>query len=54
MAQAAGVHLSLGQQLFMMLTLLITSKGIAAVPRASLVVLAGTLTRYGLPLEGSP
>jgi Na+/H+-dicarboxylate symporter len=51
-AQAAGVHLSLGQQLFMMLTLLITSKGIAAVPRASLVVLAGTLTRFGLPLEG--
>jgi proton glutamate symport protein len=36
----------------MMLTLLITSKGIAAVPRASLVVLAGTLTRFGLPLEG--
>jgi Na+/H+-dicarboxylate symporter len=35
-----------------MLTLLITSKGIAAVPRASLVVLAGTLTRFGLPLEG--
>ena len=51
-AQAAGVHLSLGQQLFMMLTLLITSKGIAAVPRASLVVLAGTLTKFGLPLEG--
>jgi len=51
-AQAAGVHLSIGQQLFMMLTLLITSKGIAAVPRASLVVLAGTLTAFGLPLEG--
>jgi proton glutamate symport protein len=51
-AQAAGVHLSLGQQLFMMLTLLITSKGIAAVPRASLVVLSGTLTAFGLPLEG--
>jgi len=51
-AQAAGVHLSIGQQLFMMLTLLITSKGIAAVPRASLVVLAGTLTKFGLPLEG--
>lgn len=51
-AQAAGVHLSLGQQLWMMLTLLITSKGIAAVPRASLVVLAGTLTAFGLPLEG--
>jgi len=51
-AQAAGVHLSLGQQLFMMLTLLITSKGIAAVPRASLVVLSGVLTSFGLPLEG--
>ncbi len=51
-AQAAGVHLSLGQQLFMMFTLLITSKGIAAVPRASLVVLSGTLTAFGLPLEG--
>jgi proton glutamate symport protein len=51
-AQAAGVHLSVGQQLFMMLTLLITSKGIAAVPRASLVVLSGTLTAFGLPLEG--
>jgi proton glutamate symport protein len=51
-AQAAGVHLSIGQQLFMMLTLLITSKGIAAVPRASLVVLSGTLTAFGLPLEG--
>ena len=36
----------------MMLTLLITSKGVAAVPRASLVVLAGTLTAFGLPLEG--
>ena len=51
-AQAAGVHLSIGQQIVMMLTLLITSKGIAAVPRASLVVLAGTLTAFGLPLEG--
>ncbi len=51
-AQAAGVDLTLGQQLFMMLTLLITSKGIAAVPRASLVVLSGVLTSFGLPLEG--
>ncbi|HRP07917.1 MAG TPA: cation:dicarboxylase symporter family transporter [Gemmatimonadales bacterium] len=51
-AQAAGVELSIGQQLIMMLTLLITSKGIAAVPRASLVVLAGTLTTFGLPLAG--
>ncbi len=51
-AQAAGVHLSLGDQLFMMLMLLVTSKGIAAVPRASLVVLAGTLSAFQLPLEG--
>ena len=51
-AQAAGVDLSIGQQLVMMLTLIITSKGIAAVPRASLVVLSGTLTAFGLPLEG--
>ena len=51
-AQAAGVHLTLGQQLAMMLTLLITSKGVAGVPRASLVVLSGVLTTYGLPLAG--
>lgn len=51
-AQAAGVHLTFGQIIAMMLTLLITSKGIAAVPRASLVVLAGVLTTYGLPVEG--
>ncbi len=51
-AQAAGVHLSLGQQLMILLTLMLTSKGIAAVPRASLVILAGTLVTFGLPLEG--
>jgi proton glutamate symport protein len=51
-AQAAGVHLSLGQQLAMMVTLLITSKGVAGVPRASLVVLAGVLTTYELPAAG--
>ena len=51
-AQAAGVEMTAGQQVVMMLTLLITSKGIAAVPRASLVVLSGTLTAFGLPLEG--
>ncbi len=50
-AQAAGVHLSLGQQLLMMFTLMVTSKGVAAVPRASLVILAGTLTSFNLPLE---
>ncbi|MBA3343701.1 MAG: cation:dicarboxylase symporter family transporter [Gemmatimonadales bacterium] len=51
-AQAAGIELTVGQQLIMMLTLLITSKGVAGVPRASLVVLSGTLTAFGLPLEG--
>jgi Na+/H+-dicarboxylate symporter len=51
-AQAAGVQMSLGTQLLMMLTLLVTSKGVAGVPRASLVVLAGTLSSFGLPLEG--
>jgi proton glutamate symport protein len=51
-AQAAGVHLSMGQQIVMMLVLMLTSKGIAAVPRASLVVLSGTLVTFGLPLEG--
>jgi proton glutamate symport protein len=51
-AQAAGVELSLGAQLMMMLTLLVTSKGVAGVPRSSLVVLAGTLASFDLPLEG--
>ena len=51
-AQAAGVNLSLGQQLIMMLTLMLTSKGVAGVPRAALVILAGTLTTFNLPMEG--
>jgi len=51
-AQAAGVHLSFGQQIPIMLTLMLTSKGVAAVPRASLVILSGTLATFGLPLEG--
>jgi len=51
-AQAAGVDLTMSQQLIMMLTLMLTSKGVAAVPRASLVILAGTLHTFGLPLEG--
>jgi proton glutamate symport protein len=50
-AQAAGIDLTLGQQLLMMLTLMLTSKGVAAVPRASLVILSGTLATFGLPLE---
>jgi proton glutamate symport protein len=51
-AQAAGVTLTVGQQVTMLLTLMLTSKGVAGVPRASLVILAGTLASYGLPLEG--
>jgi proton glutamate symport protein len=51
-AQAAGVHMPLGTQITMMLTLMLTSKGVAAVPRASLVILAGTLGTFHLPLEG--
>ena len=51
-AQAAGVHLTAGQQLTMMLLLMATTKGVAAVPRASLVVLSGTLASFNLPLEG--
>jgi proton glutamate symport protein len=51
-AQAAGIDVPIGQQLLILLTLMLTSKGTAAVPRASLVVLTGALTRFGLPLEG--
>lgn len=51
-AQAAGIELTLTTQITMMLTLMLTTKGVAAVPRASLVVLSGTLTAFGLPLEG--
>ncbi|MCU0324927.1 MAG: dicarboxylate/amino acid:cation symporter [Spirosomaceae bacterium] len=51
-AQAYGIDLSLGQQITMLLTLLITSKGIAGVPRASLVVIAGTMAMFNLPSEG--
>ena len=52
-AQAAGVELSIGQQITMMLTLMLTSKGVAGVPRASLVILAATLSAFDLPLEGA-
>jgi len=51
-AQAAGVELSLSQQVMMLVTLMLTSKGMAAVPRASLVVLSGTLAQFNLPLQG--
>jgi proton glutamate symport protein len=51
-AQAAGVEMTLPQQLLMMLTLMLTSKGVAGVPRAALVILAGTLATFKLPMEG--
>jgi len=51
-AQAAGVEMTFGKQLLMLLTLMLTSKGMAGIPRASQVILAGTLISFGLPLEG--
>jgi len=48
-AQAAGIDLSFGQQMLMVLTLMLTSKGVAGVARASLVILAGTAAGFGLP-----
>jgi proton glutamate symport protein len=51
-AQIAGVNLGIEQQLVIMLTLMLTTKGIAAVPRVALVVLAGTLASFNLPLLG--
>jgi proton glutamate symport protein len=52
-AQLAGVDMTVGQQLIMMLTLMLASKGVAGVPRGALVVLAATLTQFNLPLEGA-
>jgi len=51
-AQAANIELTMGQQITMLLTLMLTSKGVAGVPRAALVILAATLARFNLPLEG--
>jgi proton glutamate symport protein len=51
-AQAAGIDMPLSTQLFMMLTLMLTSKGVAAVPRASLVILTATVASFNLPMEG--
>ena len=51
-AQAYGLHLSLGQQVTMLLVLMVTSKGMAGVPRASLVVLAATMSMFGIPEAG--
>jgi proton glutamate symport protein len=52
-AQVAGIQLSWGQQLLMMLTLMLTSKGVAGVPRAAFVILTGTVASFGLPLEAA-
>ena len=51
-AQAYGIHLSIGQQIAMLALLMVTSKGIAGVPRASLVVIAATLPVFKLPEAG--
>jgi Na+/H+-dicarboxylate symporter len=51
-AQAYGIDMTLGQQITMLLILMITSKGIAGVPRASLVVIAGTLAFFDIPEAG--
>ncbi len=51
-AQAANIHVPFTTQIVMMLTLMLTSKGVAGVPRASLVILAGTLASFNLPVEG--
>lgn len=50
-AQAAGIDLSFTQQLLIVFTLMLTSKGVAGVPRASLVILLGTASSFGLPVE---
>jgi proton glutamate symport protein len=52
-AQLAGIPLSISQQAAIVLMLLLTSNGVAGVPRAALVILTGTLTTFGLPLEGA-
>jgi proton glutamate symport protein len=51
-AQAAGVEMSVGQQFGMLFMLMLATKGVAGVPRASLVILSGALIYYGLPIEG--
>ena len=50
-AQAAGVSMPFGQQVFLVATLMLTSKGVAGVPRAALVILLGTVASFNLPLE---
>jgi proton glutamate symport protein len=50
-AQAAGIDLSVGQQFVLLLTLMLSSKGVAGVPRGAVVVLLGTVASFGLPVE---
>ena len=50
-AQAAGIELTVGQQLVLLLTLMLSSKGVAGVPRGALVILLGTVSSFGLPAE---
>ncbi len=51
-AQASGVRLSFADQMLMILTLMLTTKGVAGVPRAAIVILSGALATFHLPLEG--
>ena len=51
-AQAYGIQLTIGQEVSMLLVLMLTSKGMAGVPRAALVVVAGTIAMYNIPQEG--
>ncbi len=51
-AQAYGIHMSIAQQISMLLVLMLTSKGIAGIPRAALVVIAGTLSMFNIPQQG--
>jgi Na+/H+-dicarboxylate symporter len=50
-AQASGIHLSIGRQILLMLTLMLTSKGVAGVSRAAMVILLATVGSFGLPVE---
>ena len=51
-AQLYGIHLSLAEQITMMLTLMVTSKGIAGVPRASLIIIQGAMAQFHIPEAG--
>jgi proton glutamate symport protein len=51
--QVSGVHMSIGQQILMLLTLMLTSKGVAGVPRGALVILLGTVGAFGLPEQAA-